>query len=384
MSDKVPPPPAIGQRPGPRGTSIERLTRTLLWWLRQRTVRGAADPPSDHPRPQPAPSPMPYPDLKRAPVGERLQDPLLVLDVEQKTFGDKDCTVLTLGNASGRMPTAPFWGAEQQAVAGLARSDIVQVIGEIDQYRGKRQLRVTSIRPLPADTVDRAQLLPSVGDVSQYWKTLDGWRGEIERPRLARTLALFFDDDDFRRRFEQCPASLSGHHDELGGLLKHVCEVATIGRAIARTCRADRDLVLAGALLHDIGKLESYRWDAAFEYTDCGRLLGHVVLGSLMFDRRLREEAELPCNDQELMLLHHLILSHHGVLEFGAAVQPMTLEAEVLHYADNASAKTASMADALADADNFTAGELVSARGVWQLDRRRAYRGASDWGGSTG
>ena len=111
-----------------------------------------------------------------------------------------------------------------------------------------------------------------------------------------------------------------------------------------------------------------------------GSLLGHVTLGLLMLDRRVGEEDPAPCTDHELTLLHHLIASHHGKLEFGAAVPPMTLEAEVLHYADDASAKTASMADALADPDNFAGSALVSAKTIWQLDRRRAYRGSSDWG----
>lgn len=323
---------------------------------------------------------MPLPDLKRAPLGERLQDPLLVLEVEQKTFGDRDCTVLTLGNSTGRLATAPFWGADQLTVAGIAKSDVVQVIAEVDQYRGKRQLKVTSIRALPRASIDVRQLLPSVGDVTGYWKTLDQWRAEVSGPRLRQTLSRFFDDEAFRARFESCPASIAGHHAAIGGLLKHVCEVASIGRTIARACHADRDLVLAGALLHDIGKLESYRWDGAFEYTDCGRLLGHVVLGTLMLDRRIGSESPKPCTDQELMLLHHLILSHHGKLEFGAAVPPMTLEAEVLHYADNASAKTTSMSDALDDDGNFDRESDMTLRTLWQLDHRRGYRGTSDWG----
>lgn len=324
--------------------------------------------------------PPPLLDLTRLSVGERLQDPLLVLEVEQKTFGDKDCTVLTLGNASGRIPTAPFWGSEQGQVAGIGRNDVVQVIGDVGQYRERRQLKVTSIRALPRGTVDWRLLVPSIGDVAPYWDRLDRWRADVRWPRLKHLLDLFFDDADFRRRYEECPASTTGHHAELGGLLKHVCEVATIGRAIAKVCHADADLVLAGALLHDIGKLDAYTWNGSFEMTSSGSLIGHVVLGTLMLDRRLGEEDPAPCTDRELMLLHHLVLSHHGKLEFGAAVVPMTLEAEVLHYADNASAKTASMADALADADNFSGGHDVSARPIWQLDKRRAYRGASDWG----
>ena len=323
---------------------------------------------------------MSFRNLKRLVTGDRLQDPLLVLDIQQKSFGpDKECTVLTLGNASGSIESAPFWGTDQQQVAGIEKGHVVQVIGEVGQYRGRRQLTVTSIRVLPKESVDRRALLPSVGAVEPYWKTLDDWRTAIEGPRLRATLDLFFEDADFRKRFEECPASISGHHAALGGLLKHVCEVAHIAREIGRTCRADRDLLVAGALLHDIGKLESYAWEGIFTYTDAGRLLGHVALGAMMLERRLAAETSPPCSPEGVVLLQHMILSHHGKLEFGAAVPPMTLEAEILHYADNASAKAASMSGALADPENFTGDEPMSARSIWQIDRRRAYRGTVDW-----
>ena len=324
---------------------------------------------------------MPIHDLKRLTTGERIQHPFLVLDVQTRSYGaDKDCTVLTLGNASGRIDSAPFWGADQQRVAGVTKGLVAQIIGEVGEYRGKRQLNITSIRVLPAGQVDPADLLPSVGDPEPYWRKLDEWRRAVRGPRLRKTLALFFEDDAFRQRFAQCPASPQGHHAALGGLLKHVLEVAAIGRTIAKVSGGDDDLVLAGALLHDIGKLECYRWNGVFDYTDAGRLFGHVVLGALMFDRALRACDPMPCQEDEAALIQHLILSHHGQLEFGAAVPPMTLEAEILHYADNASAKSASMADALADPDNFAEDALVSARTIWQLDRRRAYRGKFDWG----
>jgi 3'-5' exoribonuclease len=320
-------------------------------------------------------------DLRQLAHGERIQDALLVLDVEQRTYGpDKACTVLTLGNATGKIATAPFWNGDQGRIDGIARGYVVQVIGEVGTYRDRRQLSVTSLRVLPRESVNLRALLPSVGDVTRYWELLDRWRGEIRAPRLRRTLALFYDDADFRRRYEECPASLRGHHAALGGLLKHTCEVASIGRTIAKACRADADLVLAGALLHDMGKLEAYTWAGVFESTEPGALLGHVVLGALMLDRRLKDESTPPCTTRELMLLHHLILSHHGQLEHGAPVQPMTLEAEVLHYADNASAKTASMADVLANAENFPGDAQVTPSAHWMIDRRRAYRGSSDWG----
>jgi len=323
---------------------------------------------------------MTQPALPELPIGARIQDPFLVVEVDARG-GDTPHTILTLGNATGRIQTAPFWASESHRIAGIAKGTVVQVIGTIGSYRDRRQVAVDSIRVLPREQVPWHHLLPSVGDTTRYWSALDKWRSGLRGSRLARTLALLYDDPDFRDRYGACPASISGHHAELGGLLKHTCEVAHVGLAIARLFpEADAELVLAGALLHDIGKLESYRWDGAFEMTVAGNVVGHVVLGSLMLDRRVKEESSPPCTEEELLLLLHLILTHHGKLEFGAPVQPMTLEAEVLHFADNASAKATSMLDALTDPENFIADGPVSARSLWQLDRRRAWRGRSDWG----
>jgi 3'-5' exoribonuclease len=156
--------------------------------------------------------------------------------------------------------------------------------------------------------------------------------------------------------------------------------VAYVGKSIAKVYRrADPDLVVAGAMLHDIGKLESYRWSGAFEMTEAGSLIGHVALGMLMVERRLQEAPET-CTPGERLLLLHLIASHHGRLEFGATATPMTLEAEILHFADNTSAKAESMSTALVSDELFQGDALVSARGQWTLDNRKVFRGASDWG----
>jgi 3'-5' exoribonuclease len=244
-------------------------------------------------------------------------------------------------------------------------------------------MRVTALELLPPGAVDVARFLPSVGDVAPYWALIDGWRREIAKPRLAHVLSLFYDDADFRHRYEMCPGSVveGGHHAALGGLLQHTVEVGTIARTIARACGADRDLVIAGALLHDIGKLETYNWESGFNYTRAHHLAGHVVLGALMFERRFAAAAEPPCTELERDLLRHLILSHHGRLEFGSPVAPLTLEAEVLHWADHASARTAAFTAALRDPAAFEEGDGgVSLRRFWQLDHRRVFRGAADWG----
>jgi 3'-5' exoribonuclease len=319
-------------------------------------------------------------DLPALSVGERLEGALLVCEVEQRGSGTQPFVVLTLGNSSGRIQSAPFWTEDLPQLAGVTRGKVVEVLGDVTAYRDRRQLRVSAIRTIPEEHINWNEMLPSVGDTAPYWQALDGWRSQISAPRLKATLALFYEDEDFRLKYGRCPASVSGHHAALGGLLRHTWEVASIARALCRTTPADPDLVLAGALLHDIGKLEAYSWRRVFEYTVRGYLHGHVVLGSLMLERRAARSALPACDPDELDMLHHLILSHHGKLEFGAPVEPMTLEAELLHHADNASARTDSMARALGAAENFNGDDLVSCRGIWQLDRRRIFRWKSAWG----
>ena len=317
-------------------------------------------------------TPVSLPDL---PLGARVEDTLLVYEVEQRTQNDgSPFVILTLGNSSGRVKTAPFWSSEVHKVEGLEKGAVVSVIGDVGEYRGDRQLKVTSIRSLRREMVEWARLLPSVGDVAPWWSSVDKWVTEMPDGPWRRTVGLFYGDADFRTRYERCPASLSNHHAELGGLLKHTVEVGAIARTMAKASGATWDLVLAGVLLHDIGKLEAYSWDGLFEMTEAGSLIGHVVLGSLMLDRRLDEEEQPPLSDAERLVLQHLVLSHHGELEFGSPVRPMTLEAEVLHLADQASAATTNLGTALKESANFGEGESVS-KPIWNLDRRRVYRG---------
>ena len=319
-------------------------------------------------------------DLPALSVGERLDGPLLVCDIEHRGNGTQPFVVLTLGNSSGRIRSAPFWNEDLPQLVGVSRGNVVQVLGDVTTYRDRRQLRVSAIRTVPEDDINWREMLPSVGDTRPYWRAIDGWRAQVAAPRLKAVIALFYEDDEFRRRYDQCPASISGHHACLGGLLRHTWEVGILARALSRTTPADPDLLLTGVLLHDIGKLEAYSWSRAFEITHRGYLLGHVALGSIMLSERVRGAGTPVVSGEELDLLQHLVLSHHGKLEFGAPIEPMTLEAELLHHADDASAKSDSMAHALAGAENFNGDELISARSIWQLDRRRVFRGKSAWG----
>src|SRR5665213_2273758 len=198
---------------------------------------------------------------------ERVQSDFLVLErADKKTANGDPFAILTLGNSSGRIDTSPIWSDKLAWADGAMRGKVVQAIGDIAMYgrngSAKRQLALSApLRVIPDNLVDVQSFLESVVD-------------------------LFFADDQFRVRFERTPGSPSSHHAKVGGLLLHTFEVASIARATARTTRANQDLVLAGALLHDIGKVEAYEVSATgFSITTSGLLLGHVVLGALMLER---------------------------------------------------------------------------------------------------
>lgn len=326
---------------------------------------------------------MPPLNLGQLAIGERVQHELLVVDRVEKTKGNGDpFMILKLGNASGTIDVAPIWSNQREWADGADRGRVVQAIGQVDLYQGRRQIRLTGpLRVLPREQVDLDAFLPRIaGDVVKLWDWVDKRRAELTTPALRRVVDLFYADDNFRLRFERTPGSVRGHHARLGGLLLHVFEVTSIARQTAKTMGANVDLVVAGALLHDVGKVEAYCVEGgSFDYTPCGLLLGHVVLGSLMLERRLAALGQGVCSEGQLLDVQHMILSHHGKREFGSPVEPMTAEAEIVHWADEASAKANDMLESIDDADAFAAGKEFSDKKLWRVGRRVWRRPDGTW-----
>lgn len=323
--------------------------------------------------------------------GHRVQHELLVEErLERTTQKGDPFWVLTLRDASGSIETAPVWVDKASWIEGAERGKVVQAVGDVSLYKEKRQLALTApLRVLPNGAERVEAFLPRVPfGVEKLWARVDTLRAAIKSPALAEAVALFFGDDAFRVRFERTPGAVRGHHAKLGGLLLHVVEVATIGRAMAETMRADADLVVAGALLHDIGKVETYTVDArGFDYAPTQVLVGHVVQGAFMFTERVhaaRRDGSCTLDDAQLLELQHLILSHHGSLEYGSPVPPATTEAELLHWADETSAKGDAMTSSLGDDELFPGGASVTPRKAWQLDRKLWRRPAGLWGAEDG
>lgn len=322
---------------------------------------------------------MPVFDLRGCTLGDRVQHEFLVRDrAERTTRAGSSFVVLTLGNATGRIETAPIWQERLDWCMGADRGRIVQVIGDIGSFGDpipKRQLTLTApLRVLPVEHYNPSDFLERIAaDPQRVWDAIDKLRFAISSPTIRRAVDMFFADDEFRVRFERTPGSVTGHHSQLGGLLLHVYEVASIARHIARTIRgANADLAVAGALLHDIGKVESYCIaPEGFAYTPSGELLGHVTLGALMFDRRAAG-AKVPFTVPQRDEMLHFILSHHGALEFGSPVRPMTTEAEIVHWADESSAKATDMVDEFGDPELFPPGgdNEMSSKRSWRLGRK--------------
>ena len=312
-------------------------------------------------------------DLSTLAIGDRVQHELMVRGREDKVTKNGDpFAVLQLGNASGQI-SANVWKEQLPFLEGVKAGSVVQVIGAVDTYQGRRQLKISApLRVVAASAVNIDEFLPRVNvDLTKLWETVDKWRRDMKSQKLRAAVDLFFADDAFRVKFERAPGAPRGHHAQIGGLLMHVVEVGSIARASAKTMRGDVDLVTAGALLHDIGKVETYSITAAgFDFTQGGYLLQHIVLGSLMLDRRLRTLPAGTLTEAQELELQHFIQSHHGIQEHGAAVRPMTLEAELLHWADQSSANGNNFNDAIEDPELFPVAEEFSVKKAWRLDRK--------------
>lgn len=271
--------------------------------------------------------------------GDKVSEVFLVAE-KNMAFSQKGAPYLSLklkdrtGEVDGKVwDHAPEW---DQA---FKKGDFVQVNARAVSYRDAVQLNVLGLKKLDESEVDPMDFLPSsAGDPEEMFAELMGFVDRVTTPHLKALLMAFFRDEALVGRFKRAPAAKSFHHNTIGGLLEHTLSVTRLlERAADHYPGADRDLLITGGILHDIGKVHEFSYDRMVEYTDAGRLVGHIVMGVEMLDARLAELPDFP--EQAAMALRHLILSHHGVLEFGSPKRPKTLEALIVHHMDDLDAK---------------------------------------------
>ena len=234
---------------------------------------------------------------------------------------------------------ALVWDDAVSANARVVGAEFVRVKGRVERYQRRNNLNVALLEPVAAEKVNVKSFLPETPrSRKELWRQLDELRKSVREPHLARLLAAFFEEDAFVTQFVDAPAARKFHHAYLGGLLEHTTQVARLASTVADLYPGlDRDLLMTGALLHDIGKVREFKYTTSIDYTDEGRLLGHIVIGDRMVSERIAHISPFP--EELTQKVRHLLLAHHGELEYGSPVGIRIGEAFVLHFLDNMDAK---------------------------------------------
>ena len=235
------------------------------------------------------------------------------------------------GSISGRL-----WNATEQQFRSFEEGDFLKIKGKAQLFQGSMQVIFTNFERVPTDRVNLQEFLPQTEqDVSRLFERLRTILRKMANPHLRALVECFLMDERFVADFGKAPAGVRNHHAYLGGLLEHVVTMLDAADRIAPLYpEVNRDLLLMGVFLHDVGKVRELSYDRVFGYTDEGQLVGHIVIGVQMLDEQVARVPDLTGESfpAELLLrLKHLIVSHHGTYEFGAPRLPMTPEAIALH-----------------------------------------------------
>ena len=271
--------------------------------------------------------------------GDVIEKVLLVRDKQLKTARTGKLYLdLELTDRSGALP-AKVWDATRELFDSFGVDDFVEVKGRVETYRNQLQLNVVSLVPREPSEVDLTELLPhTTRDVDEMLAELEQYAQLVEQPKLRELLEAMLGDERICRGLRLAPAAVQYHHPFIGGLLEHTVGVCRLTcSVIEEHPELDADLLLTGAILHDIGKIDELVYDRTFRYGDQGNLLGHLIIGMLMIEEKVRTIEDFP--SPLLDMLRHLILSHHGEYEWGSPKLPMTAEAIALHHIDNLDAK---------------------------------------------
>jgi 3'-5' exoribonuclease len=261
---------------------------------------------------------------------------------------------MKIGDQTGTL-AVKIWHADNELFQSLEVGKVIELTN-IHAKTFKDQIQLewegnnTKAFKLLSDTeVDYSKFqLCSPGNLTEYWRFLCEQIKNIQDHRLRKVLAIFFEDEPFAAQFRIAPAALKRHHAYVGGLLEHTAGVTALCKAAADYYpMVNKDLLLSGAMLHDIGKVKTYQMEKNIEGTDEGKLIGHLILGVQMVEAALAKalpkalSGEPDTEDNSLLKnsLLHLLVSHHGIMEWGSPIEPLTVEACILHHADNMDAQ---------------------------------------------
>jgi 3'-5' exoribonuclease len=261
--------------------------------------------------------------------------------IKPKKTGDP-YLALTLGDRSGQLE-AKMWDNVEEVLNAFEQDDFLKVKGLVNKYKNRFQLTIHKLRKLGETEIEFSDYLPKTArNIDELWQVLASFVASFQNPYLRSLVEAFMSDPEIAAAYRNAPAAKTLHHAYIGGLLDHV---VSLFRSCDLVCRnysqINRDLLLTGAFLHDIGKIHELAYNRSFSYTTRGQLLGHMIIELEMLQAKL---ALVPGFPPELKtLLEHLIISHHGEYEFGSPKLPMFPEALLLHYMDDLDSKMEAM-----------------------------------------
>ena len=267
-------------------------------------------------------------------------------NLAHKKDGNPFLTV-TLADRSGQV-NGVVWDQVERIAAAAAEGDFVHVRAQVGEYRGSLQLVVKDMARVPEEQVDAADFLATTTrDVGKMFGRLQEMTGRMQTPHLKTLFELFWADEAFVAAYTRAPAAKHMHHAYIGGLLEHTLSMSVLAEMIAgHYSGVDRDMLLAGVILHDVGKIRELEFTRRIDYTDEGRLLTHIIIGLSMLDEKLKQVPDFP--ETQAQLLKHMIISHHGAREFGSPEPPKTIEAILLNYIDEMDSRVNSVREYLA------------------------------------
>jgi 3'-5' exoribonuclease len=290
----------------------------------------------------------------------------LVFEKEVRSTRDgKAYLRLELGDRTGTVE-ARMWDRFEESSGSIVRDDFVKVQGRVDIFRNRPQLILEKLRKAEVSEVEPADFYATTkGNVDELWARLREHVAGVRDVNIRRLLEAVLDDPEIGPRYRRAPAAKSMHHAFIGGLLEHVVSLCDLSVAAANHYpEANRDFLLAGAVLHDVGKVYELSFDRSLGYTTEGQLVGHIVMAVEIIGKKASALPDFP--DELATLLKHLILSHHGKYEFGSPKLPMFREAVLFSYLDDLDSKMGAMRSML-DSDR---GEPGWTERGGALDRR--------------
>jgi 3'-5' exoribonuclease len=270
--------------------------------------------------------------------GDYVDDLFYIVDREtRKTREGKDFLIFQIRDRTGMLKAILF---EPAIASGIIKGSFVHITGKLNEYNGRINIKVDDMWEEKDEEVDFCDFLPSTTrNVDDCYKRLKNTAHAAPEPLIA-LLTAFFDNSTFERQFKLAPAGVRAHHAYLGGLCLHTYDMLIAAEDICKQDPSlDKDLLLAGVLLHDIGKIREYSYIRTIDNTDEGKLLGHIVIGVRMIEREIERIPSFP--EKLAWKLLHMVISHHGFMEYGSPRKPLFIEAEILHQLDNLDAKRA-------------------------------------------